>query len=125
MPPKGAIQGSLFSRMSPASSAPTMDETLLLFSGGFGNAGLLSPTESSMPSFSVFLSEGDEYSSSASSLSQVLETSESVPPKYYLSPRAAQGILRRAAKRGKELPETLRTALEALVSQARGGGETA
>lgn len=37
---------------------------------------------------------------------------EQVPEKYYLSPKACQGILRRASVRGKELPEVLRTALE-------------
>ena len=35
-----------------------------------------------------------------------------VPERYSLSPKACQGILRRAAKRGKELPGILRTALE-------------
>jgi hypothetical protein len=43
------------------------------------------------------------------SLSEVLETD--VPQKYYLSPRAARGILRRAEKRGRELPTTLYHAL--------------
>ena len=43
-------------------------------------------------------------------LSQILE--DDVPPKYYLSPKACQGILRRAAARGKALPEALRVALE-------------
>ena len=47
--------------------------------------------------------------------SQVLET-DSIPQKYYLSPKASAGILRRAAKRGKILPEQLRTALEIAVS---------
>jgi hypothetical protein len=50
------------------------------------------------------------------SLSQVLEAD--APQKYYLSPKACSGILRRAAKRGKELPERLRFALEAM-----GGGK--
>ena len=36
-------------------------------------------------------------------LSQIL--TEQVPEKYYLSPKACQGILRRASVRGKELPE--------------------
>ena len=45
-----------------------------------------------------------------STLSQILETT--VPQKYYLSPRACSGILRRAVKRGKELPPILKTALE-------------
>ncbi len=35
-----------------------------------------------------------------------------VPERYYLSAKACQGILRRAQERGKELPETLRIALE-------------
>ena len=46
----------------------------------------------------------------ASSLSQILEAN--VPEKYYLSPKACLGILRRASERGKELPEVLRKALE-------------
>ena len=45
-----------------------------------------------------------------STLSQILQAE--VPQKYYLSPKACQGILRRAAARGKELPEMLKTALE-------------
>ena len=45
-----------------------------------------------------------------SSLSQILQVG--VPKKYYLSPRACQGILRRASARGKELPSVLKTALE-------------
>lgn len=47
-----------------------------------------------------------------SSLSQILQNPTDVPQKYYLSSKACQGILRRAAKRGKELPEVLRIALE-------------
>ena len=50
----------------------------------------------------------------ACSLSQVLE--DEAPSKFYLSARAAAGILRRAERRGKELPLNLRSALQALVS---------
>ena len=46
----------------------------------------------------------------SSSLADVLETS--VLPKYYLSAKACAGILRRAEKRGRELPPSLQTALE-------------
>ena len=46
----------------------------------------------------------------ASTLSQILQAG--VPERYYLSPKACQGILRRASVRGKELPEVLRKALE-------------
>ena len=45
-----------------------------------------------------------------STLSEILLAD--VPEKYYLSPKACLGILRRAAARGKELPEVLRKALE-------------
>ena len=47
----------------------------------------------------------------ASRLSQILE--DSVPQKYSLSARACQGILNRAERRGKELPQELKKALEA------------
>ncbi len=46
----------------------------------------------------------------ASRLSQILQ--DSAPQKYYLSARACAGILNRANKRGKELPEILKQALE-------------
>lgn len=42
-------------------------------------------------------------------LSWILE--DNVPQKYYLSARACQGILARASRRGKALPELLKTAL--------------
>jgi site-specific DNA-cytosine methylase len=45
-----------------------------------------------------------------SSLSQILE--DNPHPKYFLSAKACQGILRRAEKRGKELPLMLKEALE-------------
>ena len=46
----------------------------------------------------------------ASRLSQILE--DSAPQKYYLSAKACEGILRRAQRRGKELPPELKRALE-------------
>lgn len=51
-----------------------------------------------------------------SSLSQILEAN--VPEKYSLTPRASQGILRRATKRGKNLPTALREALEEVIAIA-------
>ena len=48
----------------------------------------------------------------ASSLSDVLEVGP-VPPQYYLSAKACRGILRRAAKRGRELPPVLLASLRA------------
>lgn len=54
----------------------------------------------------------------ASSLSDVLET-QPVPPKYFLSPKAAAGILRRAQRRGRELPAALLSPLRALADRDR------
>jgi hypothetical protein len=48
----------------------------------------------------------------ACSLSQVLESK--VSERYYLSAKAAAGILRRAARRGKKLPARLEVALKAV-----------
>jgi hypothetical protein len=49
------------------------------------------------------------------SLSQVLETGD-IPQRFYLSPKACAGILRRAEKRGKALPEALEVALRSIAS---------
>jgi len=49
------------------------------------------------------------------SLSDVLETGD-VPQRFYLSAKACQGILRRAEKRGKKLPEQLQRALAAVAA---------
>ena len=62
-------------------------------------------TEFSTLNTGVSPSEGQE-----STLSQILLAE--VPEKYYLSPKACLGILRRASVRGKELPEVLKKALE-------------
>lgn len=51
-----------------------------------------------------------------SKLSEILEW-EAVPEKYYLSARACEGILRRAEKRGKKLPDLLRKALEQQIAR--------
>ena len=63
-------------------------------------------------SFGEYPSVGAE-----SHLSQILE--DSPHPKYSLSAKACQGIIRRAERRGKPLPDLLRTVLE---KQAQGGG---
>jgi len=48
------------------------------------------------------------------SLSDILVTGE-VPPEYFLTPRACRGILRRAAKRRRVLPDLLQRALMAVA----------
>ena len=72
--------------------------------------------EYTMHSFGEYPNEERE-----SHLSQILQ--DFAPPKYYLSEKACQGILNRAEKRGKALPEPLRKALEnqAKPSQYKGG----
>ena len=57
----------------------------------------------------------------ASRLSQILE--DSPPQKYCLSARACEGILRRAEKRGKELPKELHEALLRQCSEPVGCSE--
>jgi hypothetical protein len=47
----------------------------------------------------------------ASSLSDVLETGPHLR-KYFLSPKAAEGILRRADQRGRQIHPSLRSALQ-------------
>jgi DNA (cytosine-5)-methyltransferase 1 len=76
------------------------------------------------PSISAWPSGAD---ASSCSLAEVLERG-TVPTRYFLSAKAAAGILRRAEVRGKTLPPTLRMALEATatsgdaLSEATGGG---
>lgn len=52
-----------------------------------------------------------------STLSQILQ--ENVPEKYYLSVKACEGILRRAERRGKELPPMLKEALEQMIAREK------
>lgn len=59
-------------------------------------------------------------------LSQILEAD--APPKYFLSARACRGILTRASRRGKALPDLLKTALLDMIewweSEATASAET-
>jgi hypothetical protein len=59
---------------------------------------------------------------SVCSLAAILEPH--VASKYYLSPRACQGILRRAEKRGRTLPPALEAALRATAQTGQDDGET-
>ncbi len=77
----------------------------------------LPPGESSTPSSSAWLNDG-EGSSSLVSLSDTLERGP-VPQRYFLSSKACSGILRRAGKRGKALPPALEAALMAVASPAQ------
>ena len=75
-------------------------------------SGILSRGQYSTRNISAWRRDG-----AACLLSESLEPIGSVAPKYYLSPKACAGILRRAAKRGKEIPAALKAALESVASK--------
>ena len=95
------------SKMSPAFYPATQEGTLPSSFKGWSNSGIASP--GGYLTLNIFESPSDAV---VCSLWEVLEPD--ALPKYSLSPKACAGILRRARKRGKELPETLRQALEAV-----------
>ena len=76
------------------------------FAKGWLNSGMGSPTEFLTLSISEWHSDA-----AVCLLLDVLEIGE-VPQRYFLTPQACQGILRRSEKRGKELPSMLRKSLE-------------
>ena len=77
----------------------------------------MDPEDSSSGQF--WTRNGSEFRNGAvaSSLSEILETGE-VDRRYFLSAKACKGILRRAEKRGKALPTTLRLALERVAEDS-------
>ena len=88
-------------------SLVAMEEGILAPSSGrWLNSGMGSPTECLTLKTSESHKDAD-----VCLLSDVLETGN-LPQKFYLSPRACQGILSRAEKRGKKLPPLLKVALE-------------
>ena len=96
-------------RTSPASCRVEADGTLVPFSEGWGSSGMGSPTECWTHSSSEFPNDAV-----VCSLSAVLEAGN-VLRRFYLTSKACSGILRRAEKRGKELPLALQKALEAVA----------
>ena len=109
----------LCGKTSRASSRPmvgTISEPLskkLLKSGMAYRGAFLTLNMSEYPD----MKEPSRKDGDVSSLLDILETG-SIQPKYYLSPRACQGILNRAAKRGKALPPMLKDTLEAMLRDA-------
>lgn len=123
----GLEQGSSSSKTSPDFSALSPGETLpqwlehwlgwdLAFRVMDGKTAVLLPALSDSSSGLAWMRDTSEFRNGAveSSLSEILETGE-VDRRFYLSAKACAGILRRAAKRGKELPRALRLALEAVA----------
>ena len=99
------------SRMSLAFYPTTAGATLPSSFAGWSSAGMASPGGYSTLNISEWPS-----AAAVCSLSQVLEAD--VAPKYFLSPKACAGILRRAERRGKELPELLHRSLQAVAAQS-------
>ena len=101
-----------FGRTSPASCHLTEDGILEPSSQGWGNAAMGGRSGFSMRNISEWPS-----AAAVCSLSEVLEAGP-VPQRYFLSATACRGILRRAEKRGKELPVALLRALRQVASIA-------
>jgi hypothetical protein len=112
-------------RTSPAFCRRTEDGILEPSSEGWQNSGMGSHGEFWTLSTSEHAAFPEPFPNDAGvcSLSQILETGD-VPQQYFLSPKACRGILRRAAKRGKELPSQLRLALEQVAMQQEETGPT-
>ena len=98
----------LSSRMSPAFYPATEDGTLPSSFEGWSNSGM-----ASLGGYLTLNTSEWPKDAAVCSLSDILETD--VPQKFYLSPKACRGILRRAKRRGKELPRSL-------AARTRGGG---
>ena len=99
----------LSSRMWPDFSLPTEGQTWPSSSGSFPASGMAWRGECLI--LDTLESPNDAV---ASTLSDILETS--VPQRFFLSTRAATGILRRAERRGRTLPTALQQALEAVAA---------
>jgi len=106
----------LSGKMSPVSCHQDQDGTLVPSSGRWGNWGMGGPT-------GCWTLNGAEHNGihapsrnggDVCSLSDVLETGP-LPQRFSLSAKACAGILRRAERRGKQLPPMLQAALEQVV----------
>jgi hypothetical protein len=112
-----AVQTSLFqpeggssSRTYPDYFPAKTDEILPSYSRRWPSSGF---TTSPGECWTADTSESPNAGAGSSSLADVLQ--DDVPSKYFLSPRAAAGILRRVEKRGRALPSHLLAALEAVA----------
>jgi len=100
----------LSGKTSPESCHQTKDGTLVPSSGCWGNSGMGSPI-----GFLTLNTSEWPKDAAVCSLLDTLETGD-VPQRFFLSPKACSGILRRAEKRGKVLPFQLERALIEVVT---------
>ena len=108
-----AIKGKISEKSSKASHASQTDQLQFLDLRREDGEQLDASWEtvSQSPGECLMLNTGESPSVAVeSSLSQILQDGQL--QKYYLSARACEGILRRAQKRGKDLPPILKKALE-------------
>lgn len=100
-------------KMYPEVCHPTADGLSLPSSGAFKNSGMASPGGCWMLSTSEWTASPEPSLNDAGvcSLSDILQETSDVPQQFFLSPKACAGIIRRAAGRGKTLPEPLGEAL--------------
>lgn len=136
--PTGRKQGGFWARMSPDCSRHIAGATLLQWLESWLGAKLVfQPTGGRIPAWHLdqkdsssgqyWTLNGGDWRNGASVclLSEILETGK-IDRRYYLSPKACAGILRRAKKRGKVLPQHLMLALRAVAGLERtskqGGG---
>ena len=108
-----------FGKMSPASCRQTEDGILEPFSGRWGSSGMGSHGACLTLNMCEWTGTGGQFPSAGGvcSLSDILETGDRLQP-YFLSPKACAGILRRADKRGKDLPPMLARALSAAAEES-------
>lgn len=100
----------LLLKMSPVFYPRTEDATSRPSFEGWGSSGIAFPG-----GYLILNSSESPRDGSESSLSEVLETDP--PRRYFLSPRACRGILRRAAKKGKAIPPDLERALRMIAEE--------
>lgn len=108
----GLDQDGSYSKTFPASCRLTKDEDSNGSCVEWMNSGILAHGQAWTRSISEWRS-----GASACSLSDILETGD-IPQRYFLSPKACAGIIRRAGNRGKELPTQLRRALEQVAGDS-------
>ena len=111
----------LFGKTSPVSCHQTEDGILVPSSGRWANSAMGGPTECWTLSSAEHTDLNGQCPNVGGvfSLSHILETGD-VPLRFYLSKKACQGILRRAEKRGKDLPVMLHQALLAVAVASHG-----
>ena len=128
------IQDSLFGKMYPEHSAVTKERTSESSSKNSSKSSSRQPLclrfrkqDGLMPTVTAetdgalltefwTLNSGESPSVAVeSTLSSILEVN--APEKYHLSATACEGILRRAERRGKQLPEMLKVALEQQIAR--------